>query len=68
MFSRPSGAGPPLAQSSNSTVCTTGMAVPPAICVMQPILPAAITSGFSRSILVTLRSRNFPASAGWRML
>ena len=28
------------------------------ICVMQPILPAAITSGWSRSMLATLRSRN----------
>ena len=39
------GAGPPVAQSSSSTVCTIGMAVPRAICVMQPILPVAMTSG-----------------------
>ena len=37
--------GPPVAQSSSSTVCTTGIAVPDAICVMQPILPVAIRSG-----------------------
>ena len=40
----PSGFGPPVAQSISSTVWTTGIAVPAAICVMQPTLPAAITS------------------------
>src|SRR5262245_1465243 len=62
------GAGPPVAQSINSTVWTTGITVPAAICVMQPILPAAITSGASFSIFATLRSRNLLASSGWRML
>src|SRR5262245_16887344 len=62
------GAGPPVAQSINSTVWTTGITVPAAICVMQPILPAAITSGASFWIFATLRSRNLLASSGWRML
>ena len=35
------GFGPPVAQSSNSTVWTTGNAVPDPICTMQPMLPAA---------------------------
>src|SRR6266851_3623133 len=63
-----SGAGPPVAQSINSTVWTTGISVPAAICVMQPILPAAITSGLSFSIFPTLRSRNLLASSGCSML
>src|SRR5262245_40563292 len=63
-----SGAGPPVAQSISSTVWTTGITVPAAICVMQPILPAAITSGASFWIFATLRSRNLLASSGWRML
>src|SRR5262249_55238711 len=62
------GCGPPVAQSRSSIVCTTGTDVPPAICTMQPILPAAITSGSTLAILATLRSRNLPASSGWRML
>src|SRR5262245_48729272 len=62
------GAGPPAAQSISSTVWTTGITVPAAICVMQPILPAAITSGASFPIFATLRSRNLLASSGWRML
>src|SRR5262245_49119489 len=62
------GAGPPVAQSISSTVWTTGITVPAAICVMQPILPAAITSGASFWIFATLRSRNLLASPGWRML
>src|SRR5262249_28071332 len=62
------GRGPPVAQSRSSIVCTTGTDVPPAICTMQPILPAAITSGPTLAILATLRSRNLPASSGWRML
>src|SRR5262245_26989170 len=63
-----SGSGPPVAQSINSTVWTTGITVPAATCLMQPILPAAITSGLSFSIFPTLRSRNLLASSGWRML
>ena len=38
------GIGPPVAQSSSSTVCTTGSGASPASCVMQPILPAATRS------------------------
>jgi hypothetical protein len=59
---------PPVAQSINSTVWTTGTAVPAAICVIQPILPAAITSGASFSIFPTLRSRNLLAVSGCKML
>jgi hypothetical protein len=62
------GHGPPVAQSINSTVWTIGSAVPAAICVMQPILPAAITSGRKLSMESTLRSRNRVAMAGWRIL
>ncbi len=39
------GGGPPVAQSSSSTVCTTGTSTPRPICSMQPILPAAISWG-----------------------
>ncbi|WP_204277275.1 hypothetical protein, partial [Klebsiella oxytoca] len=39
------GRRPPVAQSRSSIVCTTGTDVPLAICTMQPILPAATTSG-----------------------
>jgi hypothetical protein len=62
------GRGPPVAQSSSSIVCTTGTDVPPAICTMHPILPAAIMSGLTVAILATLRSRNLLAMSGWRML
>jgi hypothetical protein len=44
------GAGPPVAQSINSIGCTTGILVPAAIWMMQPIFPAAITSGSVPSI------------------
>src|SRR5215813_822081 len=63
-----SGVGPPVAQSSNSTVCTIGTSVPVASCVMQPILPAAIKSGLSLLIFASLRARNCPESAGCMML
>ena len=62
------GRGPPVAQSRSSTVCTTGTDVPPAICTMHPILPAAIMSGLSIAMLATLRSRNLFAISGWRRL
>src|SRR5437016_4291918 len=62
------GTGPPVAQSISSTVWTIGIAVPAAICTMQPAFPAAITSGLSFSILAILRSRNLPARSGCRML
>ncbi len=55
------GIGPPFAQSSNSTVWTTGISVPLAICVMQPMLPSAMISGRTDSILATLRWRNCSA-------
>jgi hypothetical protein len=62
------GRGPPVAQSRSSIVCTTGTDVPPAICTMHPILPAAIMSGLTVAILAIFRSRNLPAMSGWRML
>src|SRR5262249_3213149 len=62
------GRGPRVPQARSSTVCTTGTDVPPAICTMQPILPAAITPGPTLAILATFRSRNLPASSGCRML
>ena len=62
------GRGPPVAQSRSSIVCTTGTDVPPAICTMHPILPAAIMSGLTIAMLATFRSRNLLAMSGWRML
>jgi hypothetical protein len=62
------GRGPPVAQSRSSIVCTTGTDVPPAICTMHPILPAAIMSGSTIAMLATFRSRNLFAMSGWRML
>jgi hypothetical protein len=62
------GRGPPVAQSRSSIVWTTGTDVPPAICTMHPILPAAIISGLTVAILATFRSRNLLAMSGWRML
>ena len=62
------GRGPPVTQSRSSIVCTTGTDVPPAICTMHPILPAAIMSGLTDAILATFRSRNLLAMSGWRML
>jgi len=62
------GRGPPVAQSRSSIVCTTGTDVPPAICTMHPILPAAITSGLIIAMLATLRSRSLFAMSGWRRL
>jgi hypothetical protein len=62
------GRGPPVAQSRSSIVCTTGTDVPPAICTMHPILPAAIMSGLTIAMLATFRSRNRFAMSGWRML
>jgi len=62
------GTGPPVAQSISSTGWTTGISVPPAICVMQPTLPAAITSGATFAMHATLRSRNAIASCGCNML
>ncbi len=59
-----SGNGPPVAQSSSSTVWTIGIDVPDPIWVMQPIFPAAITCGFVLSMLRTLRSRSCPAISG----
>jgi hypothetical protein len=63
-----SGRGPPVAQSRSSIVCTTGTDVPPAICIMHPMLPAAIMSGLTLAMLATFRSRNFVARSGWRRL
>src|SRR5262249_44461926 len=62
------GRGPPVAQSRSSIVCTTGTDVPPAICTMHPILPAAIMSGLTLAMLAILRSRNLVAMSGWRRL
>jgi hypothetical protein len=68
-----SGGGPPVAQSSSSTVCTTGMDFPPAlelkpICTMHPMLPAATISGVVDAMFAIFRSRNRLAMSGWRML
>ena len=62
------GLGPPVAQSRSSIVCTTGTDVPPAICTMHPMLPAAIMSGLTVAMFATFRSRNLFAMSGWRML
>lgn len=62
------GADPPVAQSASSIGCTTGIEVPAAICIMQPRLPAAITSGSVFSIFVILRSRNRFANSGCNKL
>src|SRR5438445_5443006 len=58
------GIGPPYAQSRSSTVCAIGMAVAGASCVMQPILPVAITSAPVRSMFATFRSRRAAAISG----
>src|ERR1700761_8370001 len=62
------GLEPPVAQSRSSIVCTTGTDVPPAICIMHPMLPAAIMSGLTLAILASFRSRNLVAMSGWRRL
>jgi len=62
------GGGPPVAQSRSSIVCTTGTDVPPAICTMHPMLPAAIMSGLTLAMLAIFRSRNLVAMSGWRRL
>ena len=46
----------------------TGTVVPDAICVMQPMLPAAMISGSVVVMLAILRSRSLPAISGCRML
>ena len=53
------GHGPPVAQSINSTVWTVGSFAPAAVCVMQPILPAAITSGRNAAIAAGSGSRAY---------
>ena len=45
-------------------MCTTGVAVAEPIWVRQPMLPAAITSGLTRAMLATLRSRKALAIVG----
>ena len=62
------GCGPPVAQSSNSTVCTTGIPPPTLSCVIHPTLPVATTSARVRATCVSLRSRNRLASSGCRTL
>src|SRR6185503_9718648 len=61
------GRGPPVAQSSNSTVCTM-VAPPAASCVMQPTLPVATTSARASAMCVSLRSRKRVASCGCKTL
>ena len=58
------GAGPPVAQSSNWIVWTIGMSAPSPICVMQPMLPVAIRSGFTRRMFATFRARRRFAISG----
>ena len=50
-----------MAQSNNSTVCTTGRAVPSPIWVMQPMLPAATIAAPVLSTARTLRARSLVA-------
>lgn len=63
-----SGSGPPVAQSSNSTVCTNGIPIASASYVMQPILPLAATSAWTERMFATLRCFNSPAIFGCRRL
>ena len=56
--------GTRVSPSTVSNLNKNGSFVPAAICVMQPILPAAITSGRNLSIVPTLRSRNRVAMLG----
>ena len=65
---RARGRGPPLAQSSSSTIWTTGRSVPAPICIMQPILPAAITWGAFASSVWTLRRLRSALISGCRRL
>ena len=58
------GCGPPVAQSRSSTVWTTGMPVPEPICIMQPMLPAAMTWGAFASSVRTLRALQLGADLG----
>src|SRR5690606_3792244 len=58
------GAGPPSAQSSSCTVCTTGIFAADASCTMQPMLPVATTSAFVRAMCSILRSRKRSAISG----
>src|SRR6185437_17090039 len=62
------GFGPPVAQSSSSTVCTTGSRLARAICSMQPTLPAATRAAPVLSILATLRCCSRVAISGCSML
>ena len=61
-----SGAGPPVAQSSISIVWTKGAEVPRCSCIMQPILPVAITSAPVARMFATLRARRRDAQRRWR--
>ena len=54
--------GTRVSPSTVSNLNKNGSFVPAAICVMQPILPAAITSGRNLSIVPTLRSRSGSAA------
>ena len=58
------GFGPPVAQSKSSTVCTIGSDVPEPICIMQPMLPAAMRSGDLASSVRTLRAFNWAEISG----
>src|SRR3546814_15568196 len=62
------GFGPPVAQSSSSTVCSTGVPAPDAIWVMQPTLPVATATAAVRSMFAPLRSRRRVAPAGLGLL
>jgi len=64
----PRGREPPVAQSINSTVCTMAVVEKRAICVAQPILPVAITSACSLSMLPALRWPSVSAISDCRML
>src|SRR5262249_44441259 len=62
------GFGPPVAQSSNSTVCTIGWPRWWLSWVMQPILPVATMSGSVERMWAAFRSPNAFAISGCRRL
>ena len=63
------GLGPPVAQSKVRPCGRPAAPVPPAICVRQPMLPAATRSGEVAPMFAILRSRSrrrFPVAGGCR--
>src|SRR6266568_2733988 len=58
------GCGPPVAQSSSSTVWTIGISVTNSSCVIQPRLPAAMTSGATLAMFAAFLSASLRAIIG----